>query len=299
MICDAVQFGTGQGQGLGHPSLGCAGSSVPANPATGILSRYSKERDAVNHAFDQIRDAVRSQHGTQVESDDDDSVNVPDTGDFDQQERIRELEAEGEARAAAHAAQQLEQERNREAADLIRDANNLMNVGDVDCAALMSTYYSGRAPSLPLECMTDTDRMSVYAPGTPQPLTGVAPDDPAIDGSNIPSGIDFSPSLQQLTNQILSSVGVPAQSGPMDSLLAGMAQPNSGSTPAASSLTAADGGSSQGDGSAEAPSALDRLSSAASGSLDAARQAAQDAASYVMISCRRRHWKWQMKIIRS
>jgi len=61
----------------------------------------------------------------------------------------------------------------------------------VDCNALRATYApSGERVVLPPECVTDLDRSTTYAPGAP-PSTPPARPEPAIDGSKIPSRIDF------------------------------------------------------------------------------------------------------------
>jgi hypothetical protein len=133
--------------------------------------------------------------------------------------------AELEAIAAERAARQ----RESEAADLLKEAREL---SQPDCAGLMSTYYTGRAPALPAECMSEAERMSVYTPGAwPRPQLPVS-SEPVIDGSNIPSVIDFalgggagsgkpdtmmpgfgvSPSLQRLVDEDLPVAPEPSES---------------------------------------------------------------------------------------
>jgi hypothetical protein len=76
-----------------------------------------------------------------------------------------------------------------DAASLLRQSRDLLQ--NTDCAALMSTYRPGPAQTLPPECMTAAEAMSVYTPiGRSQPTAPSVPE-PVINGSQIPSIIDF------------------------------------------------------------------------------------------------------------
>jgi hypothetical protein len=93
--------------------------------------------------------------------------------------------------------------------------------GESRCISLMSTYRPGSAQPLPSDCMTEAESMSVYMPiGHPRSQTPSAPE-PVIDGSQIPSIIDFtlgpspsqspepiSPTLQQLTEQFAKQIKI-------------------------------------------------------------------------------------------
>ena len=99
-------------------------------------------------------------------------------------------------------AELLERQRGREASDLLRDSQQLLQ--NTDCAALMSTYRPGPTRALPSECMTPAEAMSVYTPiGRSQPTAAAAPE-PVIDGSQIPSVIDFTlgPAPSQSSDRI-------------------------------------------------------------------------------------------------
>jgi hypothetical protein len=62
----------------------------------------------------------------------------------------------------------------------------------IDCAALRSTYTaSGQRLELPPECQNDLDRATTYRPGTPSAPAAVPTEEIVIDGSKIPSQIDF------------------------------------------------------------------------------------------------------------
>jgi hypothetical protein len=89
-----------------------------------------------------------------------------------------------EDRAANRAARQ----REREAADLLKDARTLQ-----DCLAAMSTYRSGPQRDMPAGCLSDIDQMSVYRSSarSPAPQPSGFDVDTIIDGSNIPSVITF------------------------------------------------------------------------------------------------------------
>ena len=186
--------------------------------------------------------------------------------------------AELEAIAAERAARQ----RESEAADLLKEAREL---SQPDCAGLMSTYYTGRAPALPAECMSEAEGMSVYTPGSrPRPQLPVS-SEPVIDGSNIPSVIDFalggdagsgkpdtmmpgfgiSASLQRLVDE-----DIPVASEPSES-----PAPSQNSSPL---VVASSQDASQPEPSAEIPSPQPEESASDSGSvfdriLDAAKNA--------------------------
>jgi hypothetical protein len=69
----------------------------------------------------------------------------------------------------------------------------LRNAATTDCNALRATALSGGQIILPAECQTDLDRATTYQPGAasrPRASGSPAPE-PVIDGSKIPSQIDF------------------------------------------------------------------------------------------------------------
>lgn len=167
----------------------------------------------------------------------------------------------------------LEQQREREAADLLRESR---------CVVLMSTYRPGQAQPLPSECMSETEIMSVYMPvGRSRPQLPSSPE-PVIDGSNIPSIIDFtlgpspfsqpsqsiSPSLQQLANQIqIDDLPSEPIAGPSPSVSRSNggsqfseAQEDSGTGASESSPTSAEGqDSTSGSDSGSAGGVFDRI----------------------------------------
>ena len=82
----------------------------------------------------------------------------------------------------------------------------------------MSTYRPGPARALPTECMTPAEAMSVYTPiGRSQPILPSAPE-PVIDGSQIPSVIDFTlgPSPSEPSDPISSALEQLADQIPID-----------------------------------------------------------------------------------
>jgi hypothetical protein len=88
----------------------------------------------------------------------------------------------------------------------------------VDCEALRSKYYpAGQRPQLPPECLTDIDRMSVYQPVPRRPAAPAptAPQETVIDGSRIPSRIDFSkPAPSPVPAPVTPPVAVPPPPSP-------------------------------------------------------------------------------------
>jgi hypothetical protein len=253
-----------------------------SNPAANILSTYSHAQEEINNTFNQLRSILRNQHAS--ESDDTSQSDDYNTESDSQIEAdIEQMRIEREAREAAEAARRLEEQRNRDAANLLSDANNLLQSTDpgVDCAALMSTYYSGKAPALPSQCMSDVERMSVYAPGSPQQIAAIVSPEPIIDGSKIPSVISFSPALQELTSQTAGpSAGSDASNSvPLHSLESQIQSTDDGSTPA-TPLSAADGTTPQSEDQAEGPSALDHLRDTAASTLHTASELVQSGIEY-------------------
>jgi hypothetical protein len=259
---------------------GCPASSS-SNPAANILSRYSEAQDAINNTFNQFRSILLTRETTRAEGTYE-GIDVPEN-DNDSDRRIdadiERMRIEQQARQVAEAARRLEEERNQEAANLLRDANNLLQSADsnVDCAALMSTYYSGNPPALPPQCMSDAERMSVYTPGSPRQLANLASPEPVIDGSNIPSAIDFNPVLQQLTSQIASasSNDDATKAAPLESLVNGIQTTDQGSPSTTSSSALEEGTSSQSADQAQGPSVLDQLRDTAIKDWDTVKQAGQ------------------------
>lgn len=192
-------------------------SGSSSNSISNIQSIYSHAQDEINNTVNQFRSILLSNQPAEAESgDNDESIDVPDN-DTDSgsnvEADIEQLQMEREAREAAAAEQLHEQQRNQDAANLLSDANNLLLSANTtaDCSALVTTPYpvTSSPPALPPQCMSDAEAASVYAPGKRPQISPSPQPEPVIDGSNIPSTIDFSPALQQLMNQ----TGVPPANG--------------------------------------------------------------------------------------
>jgi hypothetical protein len=252
--------------------------------AANILSPYSEAQDAINNTVNQFRSILRNEQSSESDGTSD-SVDVPDnTTESDSQIEadIEQMRIEREVREAAEAARRLEEQRNRDAANLLSDANSLLQSTDpsVDCAALMSTYYSGKAPALPSQCMSDVERMSVYSPGSPRRIAAIVSSEPVIDGSNIPSSISFSPALQELTSQTASASGDTSNTSPQQPLQSEIQPTDDGSYAATPLSMPADGTTSPSEDQTEGPSALDHLRDTAVSTLQTANELVQSGIDY-------------------
>lgn len=90
----------------------------------------------------------------------------------------------------------------------------------INCEALRSTYAAGgQQIALPPECTTELDRLSTYQPGKAAQPPTAPPRETVIDGSKIPSHIDFSrpapaPTSPSPTPNVPGSPPTPAVSSP-------------------------------------------------------------------------------------
>jgi hypothetical protein len=262
-------------------------SSSTGHRAANILSPYSEALGAINNTVNQFRSILRNEQSSESDGTSD-SVDVPDnTAESDSQIEadIEQMRIEREAREAAEAARRLEEQRNRDAANLLSDANNLLqstdpSVPSVDCPALMSTYYSGKTPALPSQCMSDVERMAVYAPGSPRQIAAIVSSEPVIDGSNIPSSISFSPALQELTSQAASASGDTSNASPQQPLPSEIQRTDDGSYAATPLSMPADGTTSPSEDQTQGPSALDHLRDTAISTLQTANELVQSGIDY-------------------
>lgn len=192
-----------------------------SNSSANIQSIYSGAQNeinnTINNGMNQLRSTLLSDQpsasGDNDNNDDNDASDNDTESDSQIEADIERMDRERAAWLAAAAQQRLEQQRNQDAANLLSDANNLLLSANtaVDCSALATTPYpiNSQPPALPPQCMSDAEAASVYAPGAPQRISPSPSPEPVIDGSKIPSSIDFSPALQQLMNQ----TGVPPANG--------------------------------------------------------------------------------------
>ncbi len=147
-----------------------------------------------------------------------------------------------------------------------------------DCIALMSTYYSGTPPPVPAACQTELGRLSTYEQGRgPVSRPVVINLETIIDGSNIPSRIDFPAAPPSAIDRVVIGVtpspspAIPAAALDLDSapktpstvpqatvtpvpIGSGFAPPSVPQT-----TSAADGGSNAMPSSAPEPSLFDRI----------------------------------------
>lgn len=179
----------------------------------------------IQQSFDRLRDILKNQSSSQTNSDDDDDEVETGSAPYVSDRRDKYLPSDSvdvddlAVQRAAREQERAERQREREAADLLKDARSLQ-----DCLAAMSTYRSGPQRDMPAGCLSDIDQMSVYRSSarSPAPQPSTFNVDTIIDGSNIPASIDYSNSPTAAIDRVFTGPPVPPPvqqpnpSGPSD-----------------------------------------------------------------------------------
>ena len=182
-------------------SKGSPGSSPSAQQTIDAINRNTAaQQKSLNAGFDALGKILRNvdSGAARGAGGDDDSDVETGSAPYISDRKDKYLPPDSvdlEDRAAERAARQ----RQREAADLLKDASKLQ-----DCLAAMSTYNSGRQRELPAGCLSDIEQMSVYRSGAPSPAPqrGGFDVDTIIDGSDIPSVIAFPNAATAATERV-------------------------------------------------------------------------------------------------